>query len=66
MSRAPDPASAGDDAGHGASRDQRRDQAGAGTSQARGGERFAAGMPLAAAAAGPGLAAPEVPGPGPG
>jgi hypothetical protein len=47
MSRAPDPASAGDDAGHGASRDQSRGH----------GERFAAGMPLDAAAAGPVLAA---------
>src|SRR6266851_7976788 len=56
MSRAPDPASAGDDAGHGGSRDHGRDRGGAGASQARGGERFAAGMPLDAAAAGPVLA----------
>ncbi len=48
MSRAPDPASAGDDASHGAARDQSRGQ---------GGERFAAGRPLAAASAGPALAA---------
>ena len=48
MSQAPDPASAGDDASHGAARDQSRDQ---------GGERFAMGRPLAAASAGPVLAA---------
>jgi len=48
MPVAPDPASAGDDAGRSASRDRSRDQHG---------ERFAAGMPLAAAAAGPVLAA---------
>jgi hypothetical protein len=48
MSQAPDPASAGDDASQGAARDQSQDQ---------GGERFAAGRPLAAASAGPALAA---------
>ncbi len=66
MPRAPHPGSSGDDADDGAPRDDSRDHRGADGSAGNGkpaantagtGKRFAAGMPLDAAAAGPGLAA---------